>query len=123
MLFLSPQSLIFIATQPIDFRKGIDGLVAVCKQKLNQDPLKGAIFLFYNKPRVSLKILAFDGQGFWLLTKRLSKGRFTLKLSPSTQAPCQKICYRSLYTLIHNGDPVAAQFSKNWRSLPDSPSL
>ena len=117
MFSFSPQSIIFVATAPVDFRKGITGLMAVCQQKLQQDPLQGAIFLFYNKQRISLKLLCFDGQGFLLLTKRLSVGRFKLPLAPDQTLPTHKICYRALHTLIYNGDPVAARFSKNWKAL------
>jgi transposase len=117
MFCLSPQSVIWVATQPVDFRKGITGLIAVCQQQLSQDPLQGAVFLFYNKPRVSLKILCFDGQGFWLLTKRLSQGRFKSPGYLDKTRPAYKICYRILQTLIHNGDPIAARFSKNWKAV------
>jgi transposase len=64
MLQLTPNSVIFVATIHIDFRKGIDGLVAICKLKLFINPLNGSIFLFYNKKKTTIKILAFDGQGF-----------------------------------------------------------
>lgn len=117
MLLLSPQSQIFVASQPIDFRKGIDGLIAVCRHILHQDPLKGALFLFYNKQRIALKILCFDGQGFLLMTKRLSSGRFSVTFPTPYTVACYSICYRSLQTLIYNGDPIAANFSKNWKPL------
>jgi hypothetical protein len=116
MLQLTPQSVIFVATINVDFRKGIDSLIALCKQKLSLDPLNGALFLFYNKNRTSIKILSFDGQGFWLCTKRLSTGRFTAKPHP-TANPYYQLCYRSLYILIHNGDPTAAKLTKNWRQI------
>ena len=77
MLQLTPQSRIFLATQPVDFRKGIDGLAAVCRQGLGANPLEGAIYVFRNRPGTALKLLLYDGQGYWLLMKRLSQGRFT----------------------------------------------
>ena len=49
MLQLTPQSRIFLATQPVDFRKGIDGLAAVCRQVLGDNPLEGAIYVFRNR--------------------------------------------------------------------------
>ena len=117
MLQLSPQSIIYVATCHVDFRKGIDGLIAVCKQSFNIDPIKGAIFLFYNKAKTTIKVLSYDGQGFWLCTKRLSQGRFKAPQKTDANATnYQQICYRSLYILIHNGDPKAAKFAKNWRS-------
>ena len=46
MLQLTPQSRIFLATHPVDFRKGIDGLVAVCRRTLGDNPLEGAVYVF-----------------------------------------------------------------------------
>lgn len=117
MFALTPQSLVFVAAQPIDFRKGIDGLAAICRQGLGHDPMSGAVFLFYNKQRMSLKLLCFDGQGFWLMTKRLAQGRFHLPFSKDTTVLSHKICYRSLYILVHNGDPIAARITQNWKPV------
>ena len=49
MIQLTPQSRIFVATEPVDFRKGIDGLGAVCRQVLGDNPLEGAIYVFRNR--------------------------------------------------------------------------
>jgi transposase len=72
MLQLSPQSRIFLATTPIDFRKGMDGLAAVCRQVLGDNPLSGAVYVFRNRSGTAIKLLFYDGQGYWLCTKRLS---------------------------------------------------
>ena len=77
MLQLTPQSRIFLATQPVDFRTGIDGLTAVCRQVLRDNPLEGAVYVFRNRAGTALKLLLYDGQGYWLCLKRLSQGRFT----------------------------------------------
>jgi transposase len=76
MLQLTPQSRIFVAIQPVDFRKGIDGLGAVCRQVLGEDPLTGAVYVFRHRAGTALKLLLYDGQGYWLMMKRLSQGRF-----------------------------------------------
>jgi len=117
MLQLTPQSTIFVATIHIDFRKGIDGLIAVCNQKLTINPMGGALFLFYNKSKTTIKVLSFDGQGFWLCTKRLSEGKFKYKIQPLNGSIYQQICHRSLHILINNGDPLSAKLAKNWRPL------
>jgi transposase len=49
MLQLTPQSRVFIAIEPADFRRGIDGLAALCRQRLGEDPFAGAIFVFRNR--------------------------------------------------------------------------
>ena len=76
MIQITPQMRVLLAVEPVDFRKGIDGLVQVCRQKLQADPLAGALFVFSSRGRKSLKLLVYDGQGFWLCQKRLSEGRF-----------------------------------------------
>jgi transposase len=68
MLQLTPQSRIFLAVQPVDFRKGIDGLAALCRQTLGENPLAGAVYVFRNRTGTTLKLLLYDGQGFWLCT-------------------------------------------------------
>jgi transposase len=76
MIQLTPQTRIFLATEPVDFRKGIDGLAAVCRRALGANPLEGALYVFRNRSGTALKILFYDGQGFWLCMKRLSQGHF-----------------------------------------------
>jgi transposase len=60
MLQLTPQSRIFLATEPVDFRKGIDGLVAVCRQVLGDNPLSGAVYVFRNRSGTAIKLLFYD---------------------------------------------------------------
>ncbi len=60
MLQLTPQSRVFLACKPADFRRGIDGLAALCRQQLGEDPLGGAIFVFRNRRGTSLKLLSYD---------------------------------------------------------------
>lgn len=88
MLQLSAQTAILLGTQPQDFRKGIDGFVAVCRDSLQQNPRADIRFVFINKSRTMLRVLAYDGSGYWLMTKRLSKGRFqNWPKSPNTVSP------------------------------------
>jgi transposase len=115
MLQLTPQSRIFLATEPVDFRKGIDGLGAVCRQRLGQNPLEGAVYVFRNRSGTALKLLLYDGQGFWLLMKRLSKGRFNWwPKTPDARVP---LSARELMILMWNGDPERAQMAQDWRRV------
>ena len=59
MVQLTPQTRIFLATEPVDFRKGIDGLGAVCRQRLGQNPLEGALYVFRNRSGTALKLLLY----------------------------------------------------------------
>ena len=72
MIQLTPQMRILVAVQPVDFRKGIDGLAGVCKNVLNKDPFEGYVFVFANRRRTSIKVLSYDGQGMWLCQNHLS---------------------------------------------------
>ena len=76
MLQITPQMKVLVAVEPADFRCGIDGLAALCKKSLVQDPFAGTVFVFRNRRATSIKVLVYDGQGFWLCQKRLSAGRF-----------------------------------------------
>ena len=76
MLQITPQMRILAAIEPVDFRKGIDALAQLCKQKLETDPFSGCLFLFRSRSATAIKILVYDSQGFWIAQKRLSKGRF-----------------------------------------------
>jgi len=76
MIHLTVKTKIFIATSPVDFRKQIDSLVALCNQHLDQDPRCGALYVFINRAKTMIRILHHDGSGYWLATKRLSQGRF-----------------------------------------------
>ena len=67
---------LLLAVEPVDFRKGIDDLAQVCRLALEKDLFSGYVFIFRNKKASAIKILMYDGQGFWLCQKRLSKGRF-----------------------------------------------
>jgi transposase len=75
MLQITPQMRILVAVEAVDFRKGIDSLAELCRAKLNADPFSGCLFVFRSRRATSIKVLVYDGQGFWLATKRLSKGR------------------------------------------------
>ena len=74
MIQLTPNARILAVVDFVDFRKGIDGLAGLCLTQLGQDPLSGTIFLFRNRAKNAIKVIVYDGQGFWLCTKRLSKG-------------------------------------------------
>ena len=65
MIQVTPQMRILVAVEPADFRRGIDGLARVCRQELASDPFSGAAFVFRNRRATSIKLLVFDGQGFW----------------------------------------------------------
>lgn len=117
MIQLVPQLKILVAYEPVDFRKGIDGLVAVCRQHLQQDPFSGCVFLFRNRAATAVKLLVYDGTGFWLCLKRFSQGRLRW-WPPSTGEPLTRLAAQQLVILLYNGNPDGAQLADPWRSLP-----
>jgi len=99
MIHLTSETEIFFCVQPADFRKGIDGLAAVCIHQLKVQPRSGALFVFINRNKTMVRTLTYDGNGFWLMTKRLSKGKF--KAWPAKQSDlthCSAITLRKLLT-------------------------
>src|SRR5262245_5496547 len=117
MIQITPQMLIYVALAPIDCRKGIDGLASSCRQVLNKDPFSGVLFLFRNRSATRLKVLMYDGQGFWLSSKRLSKGRFSWWPSSIGQDVGVVLEAHELQTLLWNGNPTQADFSERWRRI------
>jgi transposase len=116
MLSLTPQMRILVAVEPVDFRKGIDGLGGVCRRQLQEDPLSGCVFVFRNRRATAMKILVYDGQGFWLCQKRLSQGRFGWWPAAAAQA-VQELEARELQLVLWNGDPSRAALGPLWKEV------
>ena len=76
MIHLTAQTQILVAIDPVDFRKQADGLIALTKRTLRQDPRSGILFAFINKARTMIRVLCYRGNGYWVATKRLSRGRY-----------------------------------------------
>ncbi len=117
MIQLPPQLRIMLAYEPVDFRQGIDRLAALCRNRFDQDPFSGAVFLFRNRRASALKLLVYDGQGFWLCTKRFSRGRLAW-WPQATGAPLHPLAAHQLSVLLMNGHPDGARFQEPWRRLP-----
>ena len=76
MIQITAQMRVLVAIEPVDGRKGIDSLVRLCRDKLAEDPFSGCVFVFRSRSGTAIRLLSYDGQGYWLAQKRLSKGRF-----------------------------------------------
>ena len=116
MIQVTPQMRMLLAVEPADFRKGIDGLAQVCRQVLQKDPFSGYVFIFRNKKASAIKVLMYDGQGFWLCQKRLSKGRFNWW--PTNGNRClRQLAVHELQLLIWNGDLGKARVAPLWKPI------
>ena len=116
MLQITPHMKILVAVAPADFRQGIDALVRLCRESLQQDPFSGAVFVFRNRRATALKVLVYDGQGFWLCHKRLSQGRFCW-WPGSAEGDLRRIAAHQLSVLFSAGNPSGARAAPDWRPI------
>lgn len=116
MMQLTPQMRILVSVAPVDFRAGIDGLCRLCRTQLEAEPLSGAVFVFRNRRGTALKLLCYDGQGFWLCHKRLSVGRYRY-WPRQTDARASEMLAHELQVLVMGGDPSGTRAAPPWRAL------
>ena len=116
MLSISPQTSIYIAIKPVDFRLGIDGLAQRCRFLWRLDPMSGCMFVFRNRKSNAIKVLSYDGQGFMLYHKRWSTGRLTWWPTAADSSGIQ-VPARELQILLYNGDPKRANMANDWRPV------
>lgn len=77
MFGLGAATRIYLAVGATDMRKGFEGLHGLVRDRLGLEPTSGHLFLFCNRPKNRLKVLFWDGSGFWLCAKRMERGRFS----------------------------------------------
>lgn len=117
MIQVTPQMRVLVAVEPIDFRAGIDGIARICKQQLQADPHGGWLFVFRNRRRTAVRILTYDGQGFWLCHKRLSSGKFRYWPQGAGTQAASPMQAHELQVLLMAGDPAAVNAAPAWRQL------
>ncbi len=116
MIQITPQMRILVAVEPTDFRRGIDGLARVRKEVLRHDPFNGWVFVFRNRPATALKILVYDGQGFWLCHKPLVQRQVPL-VAVASCATTRTLAAHELQGLLAAGNPEAAPAAPAWRPV------
>jgi len=104
-----------VAIEPVDLRKGIDGLARFCREKLTADPFSGRLFIFRSRRGTAIKALAYDGQGYWLAQKRLSKGRFRWR--PESSEPAKLLEAYEAQLLMVAGDVSRVRAAPMWRPV------
>lgn len=119
MLQITPQMRVLVAVKPIDGRKGIDSLARLCQQELGADPFSGCVFVFRNRSGTAIKVLVYDGQGFWLAQKRLSQGKF--RSWPTGMGASQSLEAHQVQVLLAAGDPKVTG-APVWRRVGAPPA-
>src|SRR3954449_6314519 len=114
MIQIAAQIRILVAVEAIDGRKGIDAIAQLCREKLNADPFSGYLFIFRTRRGTAIRVLQYDGQGFWLATKRLSKGRF--KWWPTGTEAARTLRAHQAQLLLAAGNPEA-EAPPAWRPV------
>jgi len=112
MLSISPTVSIFLYVPPADLRKGFDGLSGLVRREFAADPLDGSLFLFINRRRDRLKILHWDGTGYWLYYKLLEAGTFE---TIASDGRCAQLNSTQLAMLLGGVSLVAAKQRKRYR--------
>lgn len=118
MFGLGPATKVYIALEPVDMRKGFEGLHGLVRDHLGEDPLSGHLFLFSNRAHTRLKALVWDGSGLWVCAKRLERGSF--HWPKQSQQATRSVTMRpeELAMLVNGMDLTAARSRANWYRRP-----
>ena len=98
MIHLTSQTQTHLAVEPSDFRRQIDGHVATIKQHLKKDPRSGSLYVFINRAKTMIRIISYQDQGYWIATKRLSRGKF--KNWPTSREPISDTTSKALSAML-----------------------
>jgi transposase len=115
LIQITPQMRVLVAIEPVDGRKGIDSLARLCQDKLAEDPFSGCVFVFRSRSGMAIRLLTYDGQGFWLLQKRLSKGRF--QWWPEAGGASKPLEAYEAQLLLAAGDVSRVRAAPMWRRV------
>jgi transposase len=116
MIQITPHMRILVAVEAVDFRCGIDGLARLCRERLKADPFSGFLFVFRNRRATAIKALVYDGQGYWLMHKRLSAGRFRFWPQRTTEGS-NRMQAHELQVLLAAGNPAGVEAASPWRRV------
>jgi transposase len=114
VLSLPPSVRLFVATQPVDGRKGADSLMVIARDVFLQDPLSGHLFVFFSKRCERVRIVYWDRNGFAMWSKRLERGRFRPKFSAAGKLAADSIEYAELALILEGIDLAGARRRPRW---------
>ena len=121
MLGFPPSVRFFIATQPVDGRKGADSLIALVRNALSQDPFLGHLYVFFSKRCDRVRIVYWDRDGFALWSKKLQRGRFHTRFSDDATLHAQPIESGELNLILEGIDLRGARRRARWEPHQTGP--
>lgn len=114
MLSIPESVRIFVARDPVDFRRQFDGLSAIARDELGMDPFDGHLFVFFNKRRDRIKLLVWQHTGFWLFYKRLERGTFEAIADAKRSSESLEIDARKLRLVLDGIDLQQSKFRRHF---------
>jgi transposase len=123
VLSLPPSVRVFVATQPIDGRKGADSLMVIVRDVFRQDPLTGHLFVFFSKRCDRVRIVYWDRNGFAMWSKRLEKGRFCPDFSTDGKLAASAIESAELALIVEGIDLAGAHRRPRWEPTTRNKTL
>jgi len=123
MLSLPPSVRVFVATQPVDGRKGADSLMVIVRDVLGHDPLSGHLYVFFSRRCDRVRVAYWDRNGFALWSKRLERGRFRPAFSPDGKLLASAIESAELSLVLEGIDLAGARRRPRWPAPSESTDL
>ncbi len=114
MLSLPPSVRVFVATQPVDGRKGVDSLAAIVRSALDADPLSGHLYVFFSKRCDRVRVVYWDRNGFALWAKRLERGRFHPSFGADGRLSARAVEASELALILEGIDLAGARRRPRW---------
>lgn len=118
MLTLPSSVRIYVAAEPVDLRRGFDGLASATRSVIGANPLSGHLFVFLNRRRNRVKVLVWDRTGYLLLYKRLERGTFQIPTEPAPGRRHVEVDAGELTLMLEGLDLRNAKRQKRWYRLP-----
>lgn len=115
MLSLPPSVRLYIATQPVDGRKGVDSLMVIVRDVFRNDPFEGHLFIFFSKRCDRVRIVYWDRDGFAMWTKRLERGRYKMAFSEGERLSTSSIEAAELGLILQGLDLRGARRRPRWQ--------
>lgn len=123
MLTLPSSVRIYVAAEPVDLRRGFDGLAATTRSLMGENPMNGHVFVFINRRKNRMKLLVWDRTGWLLLYKRLERGTFELPTNPETGKRHLEVDAGELGLMLEGLDLRHARRRKRWYRSPSGERL